>query len=346
MKITRLFLFALLGSFLLNSCSSDDDNITPDPVVEGKYSDGFFVLNEGGTGTVSYISNDLQTVENEIFAAVNGGDDLGQFAQSMFFSDDRAFIISNGSNLITVVDRYTFELIGKIESGFEAPRYGTAVNGKAYVTNQAAWDSNQDDYIAVIDLETLKVEENIVIGDYVESIIEENGLLYIENAAFGTGNKISVFDPATKSIQGTIDVKDGLNSFEIENNRLYALSSDGLTVIDLSSNATVSEITFSDDLTGARNLEVEGDDIYYTINNAVYTIGIDATAPAEEALIEYTSNSQYGKMYGFEVENGRIYIADGGDFQSNSFVEIYSVNGDVLEKINVGVGPNGFYFNN
>ena len=50
-------------------------------------------------------------------------------------------------------------------------------------------------------------------------------------------------------------------------------------------------------------------------------------------------------MYGFAVENDRIYIADGGDFSSDSFVEIYSLNGSLLKNITVGLGPNGFYFN-
>ena len=50
-------------------------------------------------------------------------------------------------------------------------------------------------------------------------------------------------------------------------------------------------------------------------------------------------------MYGFEVENDRIFIGDGGDFASNSFVEIYDLNGTLLKNIEAGLAPNGFYFN-
>ncbi|UJH91967.1 hypothetical protein LZ575_04850 [Antarcticibacterium sp. 1MA-6-2] len=46
MKITRSFLFGMLGAFLLNSCSSDDD-IVELPEEGSEYSNGFFVLNEG-----------------------------------------------------------------------------------------------------------------------------------------------------------------------------------------------------------------------------------------------------------------------------------------------------------
>jgi hypothetical protein len=50
-------------------------------------------------------------------------------------------------------------------------------------------------------------------------------------------------------------------------------------------------------------------------------------------------------MYGFAVNDGKIYIADGGDFSSDSQIYIYSTTGTLLNPVAVGVGPNGFYFN-
>lgn len=344
MKNTRLFLLGMLGAFLLNSCSQEDETIN-EPLPQGDYIDGVFVLNEGGTGTVTYISNDLQTVEQEVYAAVNEGDDVGQFAQSMFFTEDLAFIISGGSNLITVVDRYTFELMGKIDSGLAAPRYGVAVDGKAYVTNQAAWDTNEDDYVAVIDIESLTVEETVIVNSVAEDIIEGNGFLYVQNAAYGAGNQISIFNPSNHTIEGTITTADGLNSIDVENNTLYALSSGKLESFDLSTHNSISEIT-SENLAGAQNLDVENGTVYYTIDNGVYSMEAGATEAASGPFIEYTSDSAWGVMYGFEVEEGRVYIGDGGDFSSNSFVEVYSTTGEFFEKIQVGIAPNGFYFNN
>lgn len=344
MRITKLLLLGVFAAFLFNSCSKEDDPILEQPA--GDYADGIFVLNEGSqsAGTVTFISSDLQNVEQEIYAGVNEGDDLGNYVQSMFFTEGLAFIISNGSNLITVVDRYTFELIGKIDSGLNIPRFGVAVDGKAYVTNQAAWDTPEDDYIAVIDIASLTVEETVIVNAVAEDIIEGNNYLYIQNAAFGTGNQISIFNPSNKTIEGTISVGESLNSIDIENNILYALSSGKLEKIDLTTHNTISEIT-SEDLAGAQNLDVENGNVYYTIGNGVYTIETSATAPASGPLLEYSSNSDWGVMYGFEVNDGRIFIADGGDFTSNSFVEVYSTGGELLENIEVGVGPNGIYFN-
>ncbi|MFD2432632.1 hypothetical protein ACFSO9_03210 [Mesonia maritima] len=156
MKKTTRFLALIFCSVLfLTSCSNDDDFTPPEDSKnpeepgeeQGKYKNGIFVLNEGGIGTVTYISDDLENVEQTIFQNVNEGEDLGGYAQSIFFEDDLAYIISNGSNLITVVNRYTFELVGKVDSGLEVPRYGVIYNGKAYVTNQGdTLDGGVDDF--------------------------------------------------------------------------------------------------------------------------------------------------------------------------------------------------------
>lgn len=313
------------------------------------YENGILVLNEGGTGTVTYISEDLQTSEQAIYQAVNSGDDIGAYAQSIFFDDDLAYIISNGSNLITVVNRYTFELVGKVDSGLNVPRYGVVENGKAYVTNQADFSTNEDDYVAVINLQSLEVEQTVVIGDAVEFIEEEDGLLYIQNATYGMGNHISVFNPTTNQVENTLTTADQLNSFEIEDGIIYALSANSIQRYNINSLEMISAVDFSfgtqENPLSAANLDIEDDQIYFTVGTSVYRMGINAEEAPEEAVLTYNSNSAYGVMYGFEVEDNRIYIADGGDFGSDSFVEVYDLQGNLLNNITVGVGPNGFYFN-
>ena len=351
-RISKLLTMAIISGLFLNSCSSDDDVVEPaEPQPEGTYTEGFFVLNEGnsGGGSITFINNDLENVEQEIYKAANAGDDLGQYMQSIFFEDGLAYIISNGSNLITVVDRHTFELVGKVDSGLNVPRYGTVENGKAYVTNLAGFEDADatefDDYVAVIDLETLQVEETIVLNAPAEHILEEDGNIYVQNAVFGAGNTISVIDAGSNEIVNTIETEETLNSIEIENGTLYALSASKLEKIDLISGAVLDEIEINSDAGSAANLVIEGGIIYYTIGNSVFMMEENTEAAPEDALFSYTSNSDFGIMYGFEVEDDRIYIADGGDFSSNSFVEIYSLSGELLENIEVGIAPNGFYFN-
>lgn len=347
MKLSKLFLLGLLVGLFLNSCSSDDDNVDPQPEPEvGDYSEGLFVLNEGvqAAGTVTFVSNDLEVVENEIYQA-NNDDDLGMFLQSMFFNEDNAYIISNGSNLITVVDRNTFEVVGKVDNGLTVPYYAAVTGGKAYVTNLNSFDTSTDDFVAVIDLETLEVTHTIELNAAASNILEDDGFVYVQNSSFGTGNTITVINSATNSIVKTLEVNDGLTDMEIENDYLYVLGSGSFETIDLTTGQKVSELVLTDDLQGASNLEIEDGTVYFTLDNAIYAMEIGATTSPSAPIIEYTSESQWGKMYGFEVEDGRIYIGDAGDFASNGFIEVYTTAGEFVKKIEVGVGPNGFYFN-
>jgi len=349
MKITKLFTLGLVGSFLLNSCSSDDDNIStnPTPTEDAAYANGVFVVNEGSqsSGTVSFLGADNTSIENNIFNTVNDMD-LGNFVQSMFFDENNAYIISNGSNLITVVDRYTFELVGQVDSGLNIPYYGVIYDGKAYVSNLAGFDEGgADDYVAIIDLENLEVEETIVAGFSIEEVEEDNGLIYFEGTNFGTGNSIEVFDPSSQTFTKSITTNDGLNSFEIDGSTLFALSSSKLERIDLSTDAVVSEIEFSENLTGAKNLDIENGSIYFTSGTSVYQLNQDADEEPTDALLSYESTSDFGVMYGFDVEDGFIYTSDGADFASNGTVRVYTLSGEFVNEFTAGVGPNGFYFN-
>jgi len=347
MKITKLFTLGLVGSFLLNSCSSDDDNISTTPTEDAAYANGVFVVNEGSqsSGTVSFLGADNTSIENNIFNTVNDMD-LGNFVQSMFFDENNAYIISNGSNLITVVDRNTFELVGQVDSGLNIPYYGVIYDGKAYVSNLAGFDEGgADDYVAIIDLENLEVEETIVAGFSIEEVEEDNGLIYFEGTNFGTGNSIEVFDPSSQTFTKSITTNDGLNSFEIDGSTLFALSSSKLERIDLSTDTVVSEIEFSENLTGAKNLDIENGSIYFTSGTSVYQLNQDADEEPTEALLSYESTSDFGAMYGFDVEDEFIYTSDAGDFASNGTVRVYTLSGEFVNEFTAGVGPNGFYFN-
>ncbi|MEP5634724.1 MAG: Calx-beta domain-containing protein, partial [Maribacter dokdonensis] len=76
------------------------------------FENGILVSHEGnfmqGNASISFVSDDLATVENDIFKTVNDADALGDNAQSMSFYENMAYIVMNGSQKIEVVNRYTF----------------------------------------------------------------------------------------------------------------------------------------------------------------------------------------------------------------------------------------------
>ena len=345
MQYNKLFLTGLLASVFFLSCESDDSgNQTP----LGTYDNGVLIVNEGtaSAGTITYISNDMLAIQQDVYGAENPGDGIGGYVQSIFFDGEKAFIISNGSNKITVVNRYTFELIDKIETGLQIPRYGVVLNGKAYVTNQASFESLTDDYVAVIDLETYAVESTIALQAIGEKILEANGSLYVANGTFGLGDAVTVINPGTNAIVTTIGLNISPNSFEVENGILYVLCSNyenpsRLVKIDVSTNEILDEFGFPPTLANAQNLTIENGKIYFTVNADIFSAPLNTTAISATPLFTTTATT----VYGFAVENSRIYIADAKDFASDGEVSIYSAAGVLQRTFAVGLIPNGFYFN-
>ncbi|WP_394760010.1 YncE family protein [Flavobacterium sp.] len=353
MKFSKLFLVALMSFPLFFSCSNDED--VPVAPVLGAYENGTFILNEGssGQGSVSFIGNDLTSFTQDVHAIVNPGDLFGKYVQSMFLNGDYAYIIAGGSNKINVVNRKTFKLVAKIETGLVAPRYGVVVNGKAYVTNANTYSyanpstGNTDDYVAVINLTTNLVESTIPLNATANRILVENGKLYISEPYNNT--KVLVVNPTTNTLETPLNVGSDADTMEVKNGFLYALRSpyggpSEIVKVKLS-DATTSTVVFPAALNDAKNLDIYESKIYYTVGTSVYAMDIAATTASTTAIFSYTSTSAYGIMYGFAVNGGRIYIADGGDFTANSKAYIYSLTGTLQKEMTVGVGPNGFYFN-
>ena len=322
--------------------------------VSAQYTDGVFVLNEGGAGsgnaTVSFMKNNVVT--NNIFGLVNPNlPGLGDTGQSISFNGDYAFIVLNISNTIKVVNRSTFAYITTISTGLNNPRYMAFANGKGFVTN---WGSGPDAFLAVIDLENMTVESSIPLAAGIERILYANDKLYVAHqGGFGVGNTISIVNPVTETLEQTITVGDVPNSMLVTNNFMYVLCSgkpswypdetDGkLIKIDLATNTVVSTLDFPG--MHPNNLEGNADNtsIYYTVDENVYTTTFDSTVLPATSLFSLTAQGVYG-IYGMDLIDDKLYIADAGNYSSPGNVYVVSTTGTLLNTYVVGVIPNSFY---
>lgn len=349
MKYLKYVSFVVIASFLFASCSSDDDNINPqEPEPTGDYVDGFFIVNEGpfgGSGSLSFVKNDFSEVAQNVFSVENPNADIGSFVQSVFFDEERMFIISNGSNLINVVNRFTLEFIAVIDAGFEIPRYGVVLDNKAYVTNLASFDSTTDDFISVIDLENYQVENSIPVNNIANRIEAHNGKLIVQSATAYEGNAVSLVNPTSQQVEQTIEVGEGYNSMIVVDNQLYILSGSQLSNIELGDFSLTETFEIPAEAQGVNNLQIENGQAYYTRGNSVYSSTLSELNFTEEALFSYETNSESGVFYGFKVKDNQIYVADGGDFASDGKIYVYSETGEIIFETEAGLGPNGFYFN-
>lgn len=373
MKFNKLFLIALFSSLFFVSCDPEEDT-PPFYTSKGTYDSGVLVLNEGTTNmaSISYISFDLATTENNIFEKANNNAVLGTVAQSIGFYNDLAYIVVNVSNKIEIVNRYTLKKIKTIDSGLSNPRYIEFYNGKGYVTCWGLGSASDDDYVAVINLNTNEVVKNIPVVEGPEHILQYNGKLYVSHAGgWNQNNKVSIINSTTDEIEGTpilvgdvpneLAVKDGNLWIFCAGNPNYALSGETAAKIvkmNLSTNSVSTFKTFTASTTST-NLTFYGSYVYYTFNKTVYKEILVQTDPATPIK---SLDTNVDNLYSMAVKNNYIYVSSypAGAFDTNGTVKIFA-NGDrtetegsgslvypfgkLMKTTTVGIGPNGFYFN-
>lgn len=361
MKFNNLFFVALLSSLFFISCTNESD---PTYTPKGDYDSGVLVMNEGNFGTdnasMSYISFDLQEAENIDYSVINPGEIIGNTGQYIGFNGNLAYIIVNGSNKIEIANRYSMKKVGAITAGLNQPRYIAFANGKGYVTN---WNSGTGaGTVAVINLGNNTVSTSISVNDFPNKIIENNGKLYVAHNDLGQGgNSITVINPATDVVDTSIAVGDMPDTMAVDGTSLWVScqgkssypvaaneSAGKIVKIDLASNTVTQTLTLPNAADHVSYFSVFGNSAYYVWNAKVYKFALTATAlPTVES---FTPSAMY--IYGFAVKNNRIYVADAKTFTVNGEVKVYAAGtfgtdaiGTLLGTKEVGIGPNGFYFN-
>ncbi|ALJ06422.1 hypothetical protein APS56_15320 [Pseudalgibacter alginicilyticus] len=351
--ISMLFILFVISI----SCTSEDrDYIAPLP--EGDYSQGVFILNEGGYGysnaSVSFLDVDGQDYSS-IFSGVNQMT-LGDVAQSIGLYGDNAYIVVNNSATIEIVNRYTFEYITTVSSDIMNPRYIAFEGNKGYITNWGDPNNVADDYVAVLNLETHLVEDKIPVVEGPEKLLIYDGTLYVAHkGGYGWGHTISVIDLLTKNVTSSIPVGDVPDDMLIDDGKLYVISSGKgdytldetpgmLHKINISDNSIEKTLTFPEKR-HPRFLDINNEMLYYTIDNEVYTISTDDFVLSETPLFS-PEDDGLDLLYGFKIHNDIIYLADAKDYVSKGAVFMYNLRGLLQNTFLVQIIPNSFYFNN
>ena len=356
MNLKKLVFSAVFGVIFFTSCSDGDDTIIETPL--GAYDNGVLILNQGGFGkgnaSLSYLSVDSSTFQNNIFALVNSTITLGDTGQDVGFYNEFAYIVMNGSNTIEIINRYTMAHVATISTGLSNPRYIVFNNGKGYVSNWGNGSSTSDDYIAIIDLSNNALLTPIAVVEGPEQMAIANGKLYVAHlGGFGVGSTVSVINLSTNAVS-SLSVGDAPNSLEISGETLYVLSggkpswtgsetAGKLSKINLSNDTVSGSIDFA--LTShPSNLEISNSDLFYTVDSDIFKASVNTSTLPTTALFSTTAQGVYG-VYSFEVENEKIYVGDAGDYSSDGKIYVYSSTGNLEISKTVGVVPAGFYFN-
>lgn len=343
MKLNKLAIMALAIGVTFTSCSNDDD-ATATVNSSRDYENGILISHEGnfnmGNASVSYISNDFATVENNVFSNVNNTP-LGDTAQSIAFNGDFAYIILNVSNTIEVVNRYTFESIARINTSVINPRYMAVVNGKGYVSAWGDFSDTTDDAIMVVDLTTNTISSTISTNYLPEEIIAVGSKVFVATGIFGYGNDVDVINTITDQNEGSITVGNSPNSLQLDSNGdLWVLSSDNLIEINPNTNLVMQTIALNSSITSPSKLNFDNGNFYLYNGGSVYKMNETAsTLPINE---EFNGVS----FYDMSVKNGILYGVDAGNFASPGTLKIYDLTTNTqIQSITVDIIPGEVYFN-
>lgn len=316
------------------------------------FQNGILISNFGSaaSGTISFISNDYTTTQQQIYNSVNS-EDVGNGLVSIGFNNNQAYIITTDDNKITVVNRYSFLKEATITTGLNNPRHFVSLGDKGYVTNWGDPAITTDDFIAVIDLATNTVETTIPVEEGPERILVLNNKLYVSHkGGLNYNNIISVIDTTDTASIPTIPVGDVPDEmiFDASNN-IWVIcegkpASSGsetagtLKKINTSDDTVVTTIDFAS-TEHPKTLSYESGTLYYDLAGGVYSLlETETTLPIAPIITT--------PAYALSVENGKLYTTDAVDMISDGTLKVFDLtDNSEIQSITVGVIPGGIYFN-
>ncbi len=335
------------ASALLFTTSCRNESTFTEEYPKGKYEDGILMANEGNFGTpnadVTFASNDLSSVAQQIFKTNNNNENLGDVLQHIGFYSKYAFLVLNNTDKVKVVDRFGFNKVAEITEQLNNPRYIAFNNNKIYITNDTK-------YVNIYDANNLAFISRLNINDTAERIVSAGNNIFVQNAAWGYGNKITYINGSDSTVNSQITVPNGqIQKIIADNGFVYAIASDAAADSYIYQISSTGAITKTINLTGiskAANLTIDGGKFYFTSGMKIYGMNVNASTIPTSPIVTATESAPYSGLYGFDVIGGRIYTSDAQGFTADSKVTVYDANnGSIIKVIDVGRGTNGFYKN-
>ncbi len=341
---------AILFLIIVLTFSCEEDDTVPLPL--GDYEKGYFITNEGpfqnGSGTLTFVDENNNVTQN-VYKTVNN-EDLGSLVQSMNINDDNAYIVINGSHKIVVANRYTMKKVAIIEGDdIKNPRYFVAVGNTGYVSNWGDPGDANDDFIAVVDLNTNTVTKKIPVGEGPEDMLVDGNNIYVNlQGGWSQNNKVEIIDTLNNSVSTTLTVGDVPNAISKDSSgAIWVLCGGKPSYTGAETNGKLAKIvnnvvTLIDFGTAEHpeNLTVDSDQMYYNLNGKVYNMATVANEIPVEEISEFD-----GFYYSMKIYNGKFYATNAADFVSEGSLKVYNITSGVLENtITTGLIPGSIVF--
>ena len=357
--MNRLFYALTLVALLFVSCRKEED-IIPSTDIPVVYPDpevgdikGFFLLNEGNMGsnkaTIDYFDYETGVYTKNIYAERNPGvvKELGDVGNDLQIYGNRLYAVINCSHFIEVMDVHTAKHIDIVS--IPNCRYIVFKDQYAYVSSYAGPVQLGDDrlgLVAKVDLTTLEVVDECVVGRQPDELIVVGDKLYVANSGGYTADNydrtVSVIDLNTFEEIKKIDVAINLHRLELDRYGYIWVSSRG-DYYDIPSKTFVidsrtDEVVKAFDLANS-NMARAGDSIYvYSTEWSWYTERMENTYAIINTRIQEVVDADFIKddtdkeiviPYGVAVnpKTKEIFATDAKDYVTPGKLHCYSPEG-------------------
>lgn len=363
----KCLVLVFLVFFVAVSCSKQSGKVEANIYMNLSQSRGVYIGCEGnftgGNASLSYYDKNSKESYNKIFENTNNFP-VGDVLQSTKVRGDKLFMMVNNSGKIYIVDKNSL-LYSNTIKGLVSPRYIEFIDdNKAYITDLYS------PAIAVLDLQTLKVNKSILVGYSptgaprgTEEMVRYKDIVYTSSWSYGDQvykidvNQDKVVDSLTVTLQPNSLVLD-------KNNKLWVLSDGGyvgnplekrkasLTCIDAETFKIDRVLTFNSDIAQPSRLRINSakDALYFvygshrvsTSDYGVYKMSVDATQLPASAYIPADGKLIYS--LGIDPQNEDIYIGDALDYVQRGVIYRYSKDAEQIDRFSVGIIPGSFTF--
>lgn len=352
--IKTLLIGAIAISTFTSCTKKKDDTVTP----AGAYSSGVFITNEGnfgeGNGSVSFFNKNSGEITNDIYGSANSGAKLGDVVQSVNVINSNAYVVTNGSNKIQVVNAANFSHITTITDVIQ-PRYIVPVSDqKAYVSQWGT--SGMNGAVKVLNLSTNTFTKTISTGKGAEKMLKHGDYIYVTcSGGYSDDETVSVINTTTDAISTSITVGSNPSGIvEDANGKIWVLCAgkyksdySGLEVpgklvrINPATNTVEASFDFASMSSQPSNLKINNakTKLYYTYSGKVCTQDITASVLSTTSFL---NRSFYGM--GIDPTNDMVYGAVAGDFKSPGRLVRFNNTGSPVDSVNAGIGTSGFFF--
>jgi len=340
-------IIVLYSLFLVLTCIAcrKDQPVQPTNNISIQKSNGVFITCEGnylfGNAKISYYNTLTDSVQDDIYKTANNTS-LGDVCQSMYFYNEKAYIVVNNSGKVVVVNANTFIQTNTIY-GFTSPRYLLPINNNiAYVSDLYA------NKISIVDLTLDSIIGHIPCNGWTEELLLYNNKVYVTAPG---GEYMYIINTTSNQLEDSINIGYGSNSIKLDkDNKLWVLCGGNQTnknaalyCINPNNNSIEKEFQFTTNTKKPWRLTTNNtSDTLYFLNKGVYQMNIEANSLPEHPLISENTESFYG--IGVEPTTGILYVADAIDYVQRGKIYRYTPNGILLNTFLVGIIPGHFYF--